>query len=291
MSRVRSGLRNGVRVAMGAALAAGLLAVGADSSQGQETPTFTVTSVSGGAFGLQAAVEATGFDPVTGGIDAALEEAQAASDYPVLLGGTLSDGVGPAPEVTLPPTGGGPFTDSLPSIELDIIEETVTLAGPLDVVTEGALGPGGFAASAARVEEVNMAEVLGLFFIADLIETECSADLASGPTGSTRIVNGLTPVDPLPENPAPNTVAVDFEEENNVGSGTVTTRVLLVLNEQVGGPNDITVNGARLEFFQQFVPANGGETATFTFDETVAQARCGLVSGPVAVAVEPTFTG
>ena len=280
---------NAIRIATGAALAIGLVTAGALPSASQESPPQHVVSVSGGAFGIQASVEGTDFaDEQTA---SALEEAAASSDLPVLLGGTFSDSVGPVPEVTLPPTGGGPFTDTLASVALMFPEGEVTIAGPLDVSTQGALGPDGFVLSSALVEEVNQAEVTGLIFAAGSIEATCDASLAFGASGSTRIVDGLTILEPLPEDPAPNTVAIDEESVINVGAGVLTTRIFLILNEQTVGPNDITVTGARLEFFQSFEPETGGETTSLTFDETVAQARCGVVGAPVPVVVEPTFTG
>jgi hypothetical protein len=233
-------------------------------------------------------------DAVQAGDSAALEQLLAAAGVDVSGDGDVTPQVvetitaGPTPEVTLPPEGGGPFTDSAPSSSFGPpVDEQLT--GPLNVSTEGALGPAGFAASTAVIEDVNGDEFSDLVFDADLVEVQCRSDLPGGPTGSTRIVNGIdVNDDPVPELPAPNTLLVDEVLETPVGGGILRITLRLVVNEQTVGANDITVVGARAFALLEFeMEGQDPEFGTQT-DTVIGETQCGVVPG---VVLAPTFTG
>lgn len=161
-----------------------------------------VTSVSGSAFGEQVAVTVLGI-PVTSG---------------------------PLPTVTLPSTGGGPFTNSALSASVP----GLLSAGILQVSTQGATGLNGFARSSAEVATVSIPTVLS----ADVVRSRCRSD-ASGSTGSTSVVNlAVGNLPPITANPAPNTTIP------LAGVGTV------ILNEQTisntPGSTAITVNAVHV---------------------------------------------
>jgi hypothetical protein len=157
---------------------------------------------------------------------------------------------GPAPSVTLPPTGGGPFTASLASLVFPGLVETKVQS----VSTQGALGPSGFATSSAQVATLSAA---GGAVKASLISTSCRIDSAGNATGTTSFA-GLTILGTsVAANPPPNT-AVPLP-----GVGTLT------LNEQTstvgpGGLRSITVNGVHLHLAGTL--GNG--------DIIVSQSRC-----------------
>jgi hypothetical protein len=139
---------------------------------------------------------------------------------------------GPAPSVTLPPTGGGPFTANLASVTFPGLLETKAQS----VSTQGALGPSGFATSSAQTATVSAA---GGAVKASLVGTSCRIDSAGTITGTTSF-GGLTVLGtPVSGSPPPNT-PVPLP-----GVGTLT------LNEQTstvgpGGLRSITVNGIHL---------------------------------------------
>jgi hypothetical protein len=185
----------------------------------------TVSSVSGGAFGLRvrATLDPPGSPPPS----------------------TIS--AGPVPSVTLPSNGGGPFTASLASANVPPVIST----GLLEVRTQGATGPSGFAESSATVATVN---VLSGGVTADAVQSQCRAD-TTGATGSTTIVNGQALGIPIAANPGPNTVIV----VGGVGS--------ITLNEQIKGPgNSITVNAVHIRL--------NALAGTLTGDVIIAQSRC-----------------
>src|ERR1700722_3040066 len=109
------------RLAAVLGLTAGLLAVAA-------TPAYAdVTSVSGGAFGESINVTPLGLLNVTSG---------------------------PTPTVTLPGTGGGPFTGTLASVCAPTPTCALLKTGILNVSTQGTLGARGGSSSSASVANV-----------------------------------------------------------------------------------------------------------------------------------------
>jgi hypothetical protein len=157
---------------------------------------------------------------------------------------------GPAPSVTLPSTGGGPFTASLTSIVLPGLLETK--AG--SVSTQGVFGPSGFVTSSAQVATLSAANGA---VKASLVGTSCRIDSAGNTTGTTNF--GSLTVLGIPASagpPANTTVPLP-------GVGTLT------LNEQTstvgpGGLRSITVNGIHLHL----------AGALGTGDVIVSQSRC-----------------
>ena len=190
--------------------------------------------------------------------------------------------------VNLPPTGGGPFTDSLASFS----EPTLTLeADALSTSTEGGnLGTHqGFATSSAELANLRFSEILG----ADAVQTECTAN-GDGATGSTTLANAVVNVGgvgtAIEASPAPNT------QFTVVPGVTVTVNEQLVTNTP-GALTQIVVNAFHVEFEE------GNQTA-IVGDIWIAQSICRasgpdvlLEPEPVApataepVRVEPRFTG
>jgi nuclear receptor co-repressor 1 len=93
--------------------------------------------------------------------------------------GIITVNVPPTPSVSLPP-GGGNSTNSLANVNVPGVVST----GVLNVGTQGATGPGGFASSTASVADPN---VLGGTATALLVQSECLSD-QSGSTGSSTLV-------------------------------------------------------------------------------------------------------
>lgn len=164
-----------------------------------------------------------------------------------VLGGLVTSG--PAPSVTLPAAGGGPFTAS----QLSANVPGVLSAGLIDVSTQGGLGAAGFVRSSAQI--ANVSALTGTV-TASSVGSSCAIDAAGVVTGSTTLVNALLLGGSLAAKPAPNTVvAIPLV-------GTIT------LNEQTtttgpGGNRSITVNAAHLRL-----------TGVLTGDVILAQARC-----------------
>jgi hypothetical protein len=157
---------------------------------------------------------------------------------------------GPTPSVTLPSTGGGPFTASLASIALPGLLETK--AG--SVSTQGAFGPSGFVTSSAQVATLSAA---GGAVKASLVGTSCRIDSAGNTTGTTNFASLTVLGIPASASPPPNTTVP------LPGVGTLT------LNEQTstvgpGGLRSITVNAIHLHLAGAL--ANG--------DIIVSQSRC-----------------
>jgi hypothetical protein len=294
--------RTAIQMLAGVALATAALAAATVPGDTQESAGLIATQVSGSAFGVQADIVATEsidavdlealFEAARNGDSETAEQilAQAGVDVnaPVAQGASVQASVGPVPTVALPPNGGGPFTDSSPGVDLTVGPETLALTGGIDVTTEGAIGRDGFAVSASRVNDFNPDENEILVFIADTLETECSADIASGAAGSTRVVNGASLEGDIPELPAPNTVLIDETAEVPIGDGLLRIGAFLIVNEQSVAPNEITVTGARATFFTEILDAQGNLLASIDLSEVVSQSHCGIVLAPV---VEPTFTG
>lgn len=140
--------------------------------------------------------------------------------------------VGPVAPVTLPPTGGGPLTNGVASINVPGIVET--RAGSTS--TQGALGPSGFATSSAQAATMNVA---GGAVKASLLSSTCRVDSAGNATGASSFAGLMVLGVPVTASPPPNTtVALP-------GVGT------LVLNQQTttvgsGGNRSITVNAVHV---------------------------------------------
>jgi hypothetical protein len=157
-----------------------------------------------------------------------------ASGVTVSVNGPLGTVVlaGPTPTVTLPATGGGPFTQSLASLNVP----GFLSAGVLTVSTQGTFGPSGFVQSSSNVANLNVGSGA---VAATAVSSQCRIDAAGHTTGSTTLLSATALGATLPVNPAPNTsVAV-------AGVGTLT------LNEQTsttgpGGNRSITVNAVHL---------------------------------------------
>lgn len=298
--------RRSVRAATIAALAAlvvgAVAAPGASQAAPPPPPPPSVIAVSGHAVGIFSQLQfddevvdtSAVLEAMRAGDSAALEELLTSAGIDISGEGDVTPQVvetltvGPEPEVTLPPEGGGPFTDSLPSSGFGAPVDA-QLTGPLAVSTEGALGPAGYAASTASIEEVNGEEFADLVFSADLVEVECRSDLPGGPTGSTRFVDGIDFFDdPLPELPEPNTVLVDEVLEIPLGAGVLRATLQLVGNEQTVGANDITVVGARAFALIEFLVDGVDPEFVSQTDTVIGETQCGVVPG---VVLEPTFTG
>lgn len=173
--------------------------------------------------------------------------------------------------VNLPPTGGGPFTDSLASFG----EPAVFLeAQALETSTEGgSLGTHeGFAASSAELTELGLDEILS----AAAVRTECRAN-GDGTTGSTTLGNAVVNVagalTPIDASPSPNT---QFE---------VIAGVTVVVNEQIvthvpGALAQIVVNAFHVRFSQ-------GNGTGIVGDLWIAQSICRAAGPDVLVAPEP----
>jgi hypothetical protein len=194
----RKSLRTGrIRALLAAAIAATFaMAISASPASAE------VTAVDGGAFGVQVGV--------------------------TLLG--TSTTLVATPSVSLPATGGGPFTSNLASVNLPGVLST----GVLNTSTQGGNlnSHSGFATSDASVADVNV--VAGLV-TADVIATTCTSN-GDGSSGSTTLTGAsVAGVGSLAVNPAPNTTVTI------PGVGTIT------LNEQtrtdtVGVISTITVS-------------------------------------------------
>src|SRR5439155_15043473 len=81
---------------------------------------------------------------------------------------------GPKPTVTLPPTGGGPLTDSLVTVDVPDLLHT----GVLEVRTEGALGASGFARSSADAHDTRLGPAATPILTANVVHSECNSNSA-----------------------------------------------------------------------------------------------------------------
>jgi hypothetical protein len=187
-----------------------------------------VTQVGGGAFGERVDVTRSGLPPTQSG---------------------------PLPVVTLPPGGGGPFTNSVASSAAPA-DGSILRTGVLQVITEGALGPAGFAASSASADNVNAFDGR---ITATAADGQCRSEAESQSAGTT-IVGGQLDGQALPTTPPPNTVM------NSPG-------LQLILNEQEAvaqpGESSITVNAMHIRVLP---PLGDG-------DVIISQSRC-RVAGP-----------
>ncbi|MBA2327827.1 MAG: hypothetical protein H0V95_14460, partial [Actinobacteria bacterium] len=190
----------------GARLAVGLLAGVMATIAGVPSASADVTSVGGGAFGEQVNLSILGVGLVSSG---------------------------PSPSVTLPSTGGGPFTNSLASVSVPPALTT----GLLEVSTEGgSLGTHqGFATSSATIAN---AHIFTDFLLATAVNSTCTSN-GDGSTGSSTLVGATLLGTPIPVNPAPNTTL------NPVPGVTVILNEQIVVNDP-GVETSITVNAVHI---------------------------------------------
>jgi hypothetical protein len=199
----------------------------------------------------------------------------------VLGSGTVTSG--PMPTVDLPSGGGGPFTDSLASVNLP----GVLTAGVLNVSTEGTnLGShGGTATSSASVADATVGAALSgqlggsPLLEADVISSKCTSN-GDGSSGSSNLVDLKVAGNGQPVSPPPNTTI-------DVIPGALT----VTLNEQIvndsGGEASITVNAVHVRL---------NLDGLATGDVILSQSRCraagpdvlGGPSGPGATAEPAT---
>lgn len=192
----------------------GMLVTRSTSASGE------VSTVAGGAFGIDVHVQ-------------------------TIVGARVD--AGPTPAVELPPGGGGPITDHLASAQVP----GLLSAGVLDVSTQGTAGPNGSVTSSASVATVSLA---GGAVTVDLVKSECRAT-STGTTGSTTLTNLRVAGTPLPQlDPPPNTVidvpgvgSLTLNEQTGGSGGTPFTvnAIHLRLNSAVLGTGDLIVAQSR----------------------------------------------
>lgn len=174
---------------------------------------------------------------------------------------------GPSPVVTLPPTGGGPFTDNLAEVNLP----DALLAQVLQVSTEGALGPAGFVESSADVANVRVGPSDSPILGATAVHSECRAD-SLGSTGTASLASlsiGGEPVANL-EPPANTVIPVP-----GVGEIRLNEQISSSTRGEEEGITNITVNAIHVVF----------DGALGTGDIIISQSRC-EVQGPNVVIPE-----
>ncbi len=205
---------------VGSVVLAGLLATGPANAD--------VTSVGGGAFGESVAVK--------------------------LLAGNVPVNSGPMPQVTLPATGGGPFTNRLASATVPMLLS----AGVLTVSTSSSRLGSHTSTAKSSASTANVKLGSGQL-TASVVKSSCTAS-GLGSTGSTTILGTNLPG--LSVNPAPNTtIAVP-------GLGSVT------FNEQIrsnspGRSTSITVNAIHVRLTNTLAAG----------DIIISQSRC-VAKGP-----------
>ncbi len=205
---------------VGSVVLAGLLATGPANAD--------VTSVGGGAYGESVAVK--------------------------LLAGNVPVSSGPMPQVTLPATGGGPFTKSAASAKVPMLLS----AGVLTVSTSSSRLGSHTSTAKSSAETANVKLGSGQL-TASVVKSSCTAS-GLGSTGSTTILGTNLPG--VSVNPAPNTtIAVP-------GLGSVT------FNEQIrsnspGRSTSITVNAIHVRL----------RNALAAGDIIISHSRC-VAAGP-----------
>jgi hypothetical protein len=205
---------------VGSVVLAGLLATGPANAD--------VTSVGGGAFGESVAVK--------------------------LLAGNVPVNSGPMPQVTLPASGGGPFTNRLASATVPMLLS----AGVLTVSTSSSRLGSHTSTANSSASTANVKLGSGQL-TATVVKSSCTAS-GLGSTGSTTILGTNLPG--LSVNPAPNTtIAVP-------GLGSVT------FNEQIrsnspGRSTSITVNAIHVRLTNTLAAG----------DIIISQSRC-VAKGP-----------
>ena len=105
---------------------------------------------------------------------------------------------GPMPHVTLPATGGGPFTSSLASANIAHVITT----GLLAVSTRGSLGANGSAQSGASIANISAFDG---YVTIQTLTSQCKSD-SNGSTGSSTITGLVVNGKPVTIGTAPNTV-------------------------------------------------------------------------------------
>jgi len=189
--------------------------------------------------------------------------------FNITLFGAPQPEMGPAPVVTLPPTGANPpLTKSAPSGMVKYLVAELFSAGELKVSTQGTTSPTRSSTSSASAANVGPGP-----FTAGSVASTCTSE-AGNQTGSTTLTDaklvtsegdvnrtGDETVVQLPANPAPNTEHKGVIE--SVGDG-----FRAVFNEQVVSSGSITVNALHLYLL--------GPTAKG--DLIVGQSRCGRVA-------------
>jgi hypothetical protein len=164
---------------------------------------------------------------------------------------------GPAPTVTLPPTGGN-LSQSLVSICAGTACSVLS-AGILNAATQGSTTGSPTSASSASVATVN---ALAGVLTADVIASNCTAS-SSGVSGSSTLTNAKLSGATLAVNPGPNTTL------------TVAGLATVILNEQItsssGGTNAITVNAVHILL----------NLGLATGDIIIAQSHCDATAGTV----------
>ena len=276
---------------------------------GGQAPATEVVEVSGGAFGAFAEVRSDLLGPVPLPSPVVLEaliDAAEAGDAPAAEAALADVGVddptaveagpsteavlagaGPVPEVILPAEGGGPFSDSVATIDLD----GSPIADFTEVETEGALGPDGFASALSTVAQADLLGLLG----GELVSTDCIADL-DGAVGSTELVDaGGIISGPFDPSPAPNTPAafsLDVTFPVDADGTTLTIEYFTILNEQIDDGVELTVNGMHTLLSVRVDPEGPGvgddELIVFELESIFAQSRCGVVGADVEVVPPPT---
>lgn len=172
--------------------------------------------------------------------------------------------VSAAPSVTLPATGSGnvPITNTAASGSVPGFLST----GLINVSTNGALGPAGFATSGSDIVNLNLG-IAGLSLTADVVTSHCDST-SSGSTGSTVLANAVINGIALSSTPAANTVVPVL------GVATI------IVNEQTAtgglGSSSITVNA----FHVQIGPAGAP-----TEDIIISQSHCDVTT-PSAVKLQ-----
>jgi hypothetical protein len=172
--------------------------------------------------------------------------------------------IGPLPNVTLPSTGGGPFTDSAVSINVPGVLQT----GLLSVSAQGGnLGShAGFATASASVANV---VALTTLLTADVISSTCTSN-GDGSVGSTSLVNAVIAGTTVAATPLPNSVV------NVANVATITLNEQIVTNV-VGTTSSILVNAVHIEL--NGILASG--------DIVIGQSTC-QVDGPDVLNPDPT---
>jgi len=160
---------------------------------------------------------------------------------------------GPAPTVTLPPTGGN-LSQSLVSICAGT-GCSVLSAGILNAATQGSTTGSPNSASSASVATVN---ALAGVVTADVIASNCTAS-TSGVSGSSTLTNAKVGGATVAVNPGPNTTL------------TVAGLATVILNEQITSSNSITVNAVHILL----------NLGLATGDIIIAQSHCDATPGTV----------
>ena len=160
---------------------------------------------------------------------------------------------GPAPTVTLPPTGGN-LSQSLVSICAGTACSVLS-AGILNAATQGSTTGSPTSSASASVATVN---ALAGVVTADVIASSCTAS-STGVSGSSTLTNAKVGGATVAVNPGPNTTL------------TVAGLATVILNEQITSANTITVNAVHILL----------NLGLATGDIIIAQSHCDITPGTV----------